>query len=56
MLFLPPYSPDLNPIEIFWANLKKLVRSKLEQMQSLIQAIDASFLEYTDRHSEKIKI
>jgi len=56
VLFLPPYSPDLNPIEIFWANFKKLVRSKLEQMQSLIQAIDASFLEYTGCNSEKIKI
>jgi len=26
ILFLPPYSPDLNPIEIFWANFKKLIR------------------------------
>jgi len=23
LLFLPPYSPDLNPIEKCWANLKK---------------------------------
>ncbi|WP_373279902.1 transposase [Holospora elegans] len=21
-MFLPPYSPDLNPIEKFWANMK----------------------------------
>jgi transposase len=48
VLFLPPYSPDLNPIEVFWANFKKLVRSKLEQIQSLVQAIDASFLEQTE--------
>lgn len=23
ILFLPAYSPDLNPIEVFWANFKK---------------------------------
>lgn len=27
LLFLPPYSPDLNPIEHFWAWLKAWIRS-----------------------------
>jgi transposase len=27
VLFLPPYSPDLNPIELFWNKLKDLLRS-----------------------------
>ena len=27
VLFLPPYSPDLNPIEKTWANLKKFLRN-----------------------------
>lgn len=44
ILFLPPYSPDLNPIEKFWANFKKKVRSNLEKIQSLAEAIDFSFL------------
>lgn len=45
VLFLPPYSPDLNPIEIFWANFKKMVRTHLETFKVLAQAIDFSFLE-----------
>jgi transposase len=27
VLFLPPYSPDLNPIELFWNKFKELLRS-----------------------------
>ena len=27
VLFLPAYSPDLNPIEQTWANLKKFLRN-----------------------------
>jgi transposase len=27
VLFLPPYSPDLNPIEQFWATLKAWIRA-----------------------------
>jgi transposase len=27
LLYLPPYSPDLNPIEKAWAKLKQLLRS-----------------------------
>ena len=26
LLYLPPYSPDFNPIELFWAWLKKQIR------------------------------
>jgi transposase len=27
VLYLPPYSPDLNPIEKAWSKLKQLLRS-----------------------------
>ena len=30
VLFLPPYSPDLNPIEKFWVNLKKAINLSSE--------------------------
>ena len=27
LLYLPPYSPDLNPIEMIWSKIKRLLRS-----------------------------
>lgn len=40
LLYLPPYSPDLNPIEKAWARLKQLLRSiKARTKQALDQAI-----------------
>jgi transposase len=40
MLYLPPYSPDLNPIEKAWAKLKKLLRAaQARTKQTLDQAI-----------------
>ncbi|MDR1595790.1 MAG: transposase, partial [Puniceicoccales bacterium] len=29
LIYLPPYSPDLNPIEKFWANSKRKLSSIL---------------------------
>ncbi|MCB9334502.1 MAG: transposase [Flavobacteriales bacterium] len=26
LIYLPPYSPDLNPIEKFWANIKRWIK------------------------------
>jgi transposase len=43
LIFLPPYSPDLNPIEIFWANLKAKIRNVINNFQTLAQAIDYAF-------------
>jgi len=43
LLFLPPYSPDLNPIEKFWAWLKGHIRENSRQNLTLTQAIDNAF-------------
>jgi len=40
LLYLPPYSPDLNPIEKAWAKLKQLLRAvKARTKETLDQAI-----------------
>lgn len=31
VLYLPPYSPDLNPIEMLFSKLKQLIRSRKER-------------------------
>jgi transposase len=42
VLFLPPYSPDLNPIEAAWAKLKHLIRKicpdTIEELRAAIYA------------------
>lgn len=43
LLFLPPYSPDLNPIEQFWANLKANIKKIISQFTTLAGAIDHAF-------------
>ena len=48
ILFLPPYSPDLNPIEIFWANFKRMVKEKVKVLKNLSSAVNESFLSFMD--------
>ena len=44
IIFLPPYSPDLNPIEKFWANMKRWIKDKITQFDKLYEIIEAFFL------------
>jgi len=39
VVFLPPYSPDFNPIEKVWANLKKFLRNHLFRFQSVSDGV-----------------
>lgn len=43
VIFLPPYSPDLNPIEKFRANMKRWIKQQIECCQDLYQAISTFF-------------
>jgi len=44
LLFLPPYSPDLNPIEKCWANLKVKIRELLPKFKKFTDAIDVAIV------------
>jgi transposase len=43
LLFWPPYSPDLNPIEKFWANMKRWIKDKISSFSQLYETIEEFF-------------
>lgn len=43
VIFLPPYSPDLNKIEKFWARLKNYVSKIMSNFESLGEALSQAF-------------
>jgi transposase len=44
VLYLPPYSPDLNPIEHMWSKIKAILRSlKARAVDALLSAIPIAF-------------
>ena len=48
VLFLPPYSPDLNPIEHCWSKVKARLRSlKPQTLPDLLDALTAAFASIT---------
>lgn len=44
VIFLPPYSPDLNPIEKKWAWLKRKLRETLNNFDTFDDAIIGAFV------------
>lgn len=48
VLFLPPYSPDLNPIEAMWSKVKQALRSaEARTWEALLAAIAAALASVT---------
>jgi transposase len=46
---LPPYSPDLNPIEKRWSKIKNALRkAKAHTLEALEQALKEAFASITD--------
>ena len=43
LIFLPPYSPDFNPIEKFWANMKRWIRRQITDASQLYETITMFF-------------
>ena len=53
LLFLPPYSPDLNPIEMCWSKLKTYLRVKeVRNYEKLSEAISAAIKEIFARDAQ----
>ena len=51
--FLPPYSPDFNPIEKMWSKVKALLRSaKARTDEALLTAIGAALARVTAQDAE----
>jgi len=48
LLYLPPYSPDLNPIEKAWSKIKQILRAlKARSTETLDQAITEALMHIT---------
>ena len=48
LIFLPPYSPELNPIEKLWDSVKKCLKSYYDNKLTLSENLNKAILRYTD--------
>ena len=52
LIFLPPYSPDLNPIEFIWKSIKRIIsRSFIKDLEHLERIILENFLNLASKLS-----
>jgi transposase len=55
LLFLPPYSPELNPIERFWQDIKaKLFAQTYKTLQDMQAKVTEILLKYSDAVMAKL--
>ena len=46
LVFLPPYSPDLNPIEYIWKSVKRVISNRfVKNLEDMREVIVRSFIE-----------
>ena len=50
VLYLPPYSPDMNPIELCWSKLKGLLRAFGARTRDALDAAVRRAMDLIDRH------
>ena len=53
LLYLPPYSPDLNPIEKAWAKLKQLLRTAQARTKETLELAVADALKFITAENAK---
>lgn len=52
LIFLPPYSPDLNPIEFIWKSIKRVIsHTFIQDIDHLRKLIENAFLNYASKLS-----
>ena len=50
LIFLPPYSPQLNPIEIIWKSIKKVIsRTFVKDQNMMIETVKSNFIGLSKR-------
>ena len=52
LVFLPPYSPQLNPIELIWKSIKRVIsRTIVKDQEMMIGTVKTNFMEFSKSKS-----